>query len=71
MMCGFDRFHVCLGYYHYAVAYNGSRKANEVWARLNRIKYKPAFFEEYQSILSHDGYEIAMETYNRLCRGEV
>lgn len=62
----FDRFQICLGYWHYALAYNGSREAAEIFARLDRMHFMPATSEEYWAILEEPGYEVARQTYENL-----
>ena len=61
-----NRYQVCLGYYHYAVAYNGTKKAASIWRRLNTIGYRPSPSEEYSEALREPENAQAESTYIRL-----
>lgn len=62
----FDRFQVCLGYYHFAGQFNGTEEAYIVWQRLRALDYQPSISEEYFDILDDPNYELAAEVYDRL-----
>lgn len=62
----FDRFEICLGFWHYATAMNGTNEAANIWQRLKKLDYSPGYAEEYSEALDDPEHEIARNTYINL-----
>lgn len=67
--CGVEwsRHQVCLGYYWYqAYGYADYREACEIFARLQKIGFKPGFLNEYSSAMKREENLFAKIVFDNL-----
>ena len=63
----FDRYQICLGYYHYFLHYHKGQGSRE-YSRLSMMQryFKPSRSEQFSKCLDLEENDIARQVYNNL-----